>query len=203
MGEPAIAQPLVAPSPSRANSNPRKRATHADLAALPEHVVGEIIDGELFVHPRPAFLHAGAASMLGTSLVNPFWHGRGGPGGWVILFEPEIHCAGDVFVPDLAGWRRERMQELPDTAFTELVPDWVCEVLSPGNSWVQRARKMNLFAREAIPHVWLVDPREQLLEVFELRDALYARLLAAHGDEKVRAAPFDAIELNLADLWAR
>src|SRR5689334_19093649 len=99
-----------------------REATYEDLLALPEHVVGEIIDGELHVSPRPASLHAAAATALGEELGPPFKRGRGGPGGWMILLEPELHFGRQVVVPDLAGWRRERMPEMPDVAYFTLAP---------------------------------------------------------------------------------
>src|SRR5580700_3070151 len=110
----------------------KRRATYEDLLAVPEHLIAEIIDGELLTQARPALPHSRAATALGGELHGPFDRGRGGPGGWILLDEPELHIHGDVLVPDLAGWRRERMPELPDAAAIELAPDWVCEVLSPG-----------------------------------------------------------------------
>jgi Uma2 family endonuclease len=124
------------------SQSPKKTATYADLEALPSHLVGEIIDGELIASPRPSSLHARAATRLGSRLDGSFDHGTGGLGGWVILYEPELHIVGQVLVPDLAGWRRERMREIPDVAAFELAPDWVCEVLSPGTAKIDRAHKM-------------------------------------------------------------
>src|SRR4051812_44978930 len=109
---------------------PAPPATAADLARLPPHVVGEIVDGVLQVSPRPASPHARAASTLQVDLGGPFDRGRGGPGGWWIVVEPELRFGADVVVPDLAGWRRERLPTWPDVPFFTLAPDWVCEVLS-------------------------------------------------------------------------
>ncbi|MEI8256998.1 MAG: Uma2 family endonuclease [Deltaproteobacteria bacterium] len=181
----------------------RRLATDADIAALPPHLVGEIVGGELHASPRPASFHATASTMLGAELVGPFWRGRGGPGGWVILDEPELHLGADVLVPDLAGWRRERMPELPEVAAFTLAPDWVCEVLSPATARLDRVRKLPVFAREGVAHVWLVDPHAQTLEVFRLEQSRYVLVLTAAADEKVRAEPFDAIELGLDSLWSR
>src|SRR5882757_4578268 len=136
----------------------KRRATYADLLAVPNHVVAEIIAGDLITHPRPAAPHTRAASRMGALLDGPFDRGQGGPGGWVILDEPELHVHGDILVPDLAGWRRERMPEIPEAAAFELAPDWVCEVLSPGTEATDRADKMPIYAREKVAHVWLVDP---------------------------------------------
>src|SRR6476646_4505786 len=108
--------------------------TYADIEALPPNQVGEIVRGVLYANPRPASPHAAAASAVGEELGPPFKRGRGGPGGWVILDEPELHLGEDVLVPDLAGWRRERMPELPRAAFFTLAPDWACEVLSPSTT---------------------------------------------------------------------
>ena len=180
-----------------------KQATYEDLFTIPEHHVGQIIDGVLYTHARPASPHAMATSMLSGELVPPFRRGRGGPGGWVILFEPELHLGRDVLVPDLAGWRRARMPEMPDTAAFTLAPDWVCEVLSPSTARVDRVLKLPVYAREQVGHVWFVDPVAQTLEVFELRDGVYALVQAAESAQRGRFVPFDALELDLALLWDR
>src|SRR5688572_17440640 len=135
-----------------------RRATYADFDAVPPNRVAEIINGELRTTPRPAPPHAEAASVLGGELHGPFRKGIGGPGGWRILDEPELHLQADILVPDLAGWRRGRMPHLPQTAYFELPPDWVCEVLSPSTEAVDRADKMPIYAREGIPYAWLLDP---------------------------------------------
>jgi Uma2 family endonuclease len=136
-------------------------------------------------------------------LGSPFDRGRGGPGGCVILFEPEVHLGGDVLVPDLAGWRRERMPDLPDTAAFTLASDWVCEVLSPSTQSIDRVRKMNIYARERVSYAWLVDPSAQTLEVYQLSGERWMRSGSWEGKAAVRAEPFDAIELELAGLWER
>jgi Uma2 family endonuclease len=181
-----------------------RRATIADLEALPANVVGEIVRGVLHANPRPATLHARASSSLGGELYGPFDRGRGGPGGWIFLDEPELHFGEDVVVPDLAGWRRERLPELPQTSFLTLAPDWLCEVLSVSTAKLDRAEKLPLYAAVNVPHVWLVDPLAKTLEVLRLDGATYRILETYGGDEaKVRAEPFDAIELELGALWAR
>lgn len=178
-------------------------ATYRDLEALPSNVVGEIVRGVLYANPRPALPHAAAASALGEELGPPFKRGRGGPGGWIILDEPELHLGEDVLVPDLGGWRRERMPELPMAAFVTLAPDWACEVLSPSTSKLDRGAKLPVYAREGVRHVWLVDPLEQYLEILRLDGDSY-RIVHTHvADAKVRAEPFEAIELDLSVLWAR
>jgi Uma2 family endonuclease len=183
----------------------RKYATYADVLAQPEHVVAEVVHGTLHTLPRPRVRHARAASALGGDLTAPFEHGRGGPGGWVILDEPELHLGAEpaIVVPDLAGWRRERMPELPDAAFLTLAPDWVCEVLSPSTADFDRADKVPLYASERVGHVWLVDPDVRTLEVLRLDGSGYRLAHTWRGDAVVRAEPFDAIELAMAHLWAR
>ncbi|HYO51810.1 Uma2 family endonuclease [Archangium sp.] len=179
----------------------REPATYADLEALPEDVVGEIIGGELHVSPRPAAPHTVAASVLGVELGGPFHRGRGGPGGWVLLDEPELHLGQDVLVPDLAGWRRERMPRAPRTAAFTLAPDWVCEVLSPSTATLDRAAKLPVYAREGVRHVWFLDPEARMLEVFRLEGVRYSLLVTHTGTARVRAEPFEALELELAALW--
>ncbi|HEX2574570.1 MAG TPA: Uma2 family endonuclease [Polyangia bacterium] len=180
----------------------KRRATYADIEALPEGVNGEILNGELIVSPRPAPLHAQASSKLMGSLGGPFDDGNGGPGGWRILFEPELHLHGDVVIPDLAGWRRERMPRLPKKACFELPPDWVCEVLSPSTAAVDRAEKMSIYGREGVAHLWFVDPVLQTLEVFRRLEKGTWEVVANHrGAVQVRAEPFDALELDLTRLW--
>ena len=180
-----------------------RRARYEDLLALPEHLVGEILAGELYTHPRPAPLHARAYSALTGSLWSPFDAGRGGPGGWWIIDEPELHLGADVVVPDLAGWRRERMPALPETAWFELAPDWACEILSPSTARTDRALKMPVYARERVSHLWLVDPDARTLEVYALQPDRHWLLLATLQEgEPVRQPPFEAVEFSLASLWA-
>jgi Uma2 family endonuclease len=182
----------------------KKRATYDDLLAVPSPLVAEILDGKLVKSPRPGVAHAAATSALGGELYSPFVRGKsGGPGGWIILDEPEVHLSDDVLVPDLAGWRRARMPQVPQAAAVELAPDWVCEVLSPSTRAVDRAEKLPIYAREQVAYAWLVDPAEQLLEVLRLEGRRWSLLDTWHGDAKVRAEPFEAIELDLSFLWAR
>jgi Uma2 family endonuclease len=182
-----------------------RRATYADLETVPDHLVAEIIDGTLYTSPRPAAPHAIAATTLGGDLFGAFHRGRGGPGGWVILFEPELHLGSepDVLAPDLAGWRRERMPEIPDVPAFTLAPDWICEVLSSSTAALVRVQKMPVYAREHVAHVWLVDPLLKTLEVYRLEGGRWLLLYTHQGERTVRVEPFDAIELELGALWAR
>ena len=180
----------------------KKTAGYRDLLDLPENVVGEILGGELYTHPRPAPKHARAYSVLGGRLGAPFDWGGDGPGGWWILDEPELHLGSDILVPDLAGWRRERMPELPKGAWFELAPDWVCEILSPSTARVDRVLKMPIYAREGVGHLWLVDLDLQTLEVYALEPEGHWLLLATlEGDAAVRQPPFEAVESSLGTLW--
>jgi len=184
--------------------DPAKRhATYDDLRAVPSHLVAEIIHGQLVTQPRPASRHAWATSSLGGELHGPFHRGKGGPGGWVLLDEPELHLHGDILVPDLAGWRRERMPQLPDAAAFELAPDWICEVLSPSTEASDRADKLPIYARERVAHVWLVDPLTQTLEALRLENGRWLLLGTWRDDAKVQVEPFAAIELELGVLWAK
>jgi Uma2 family endonuclease len=185
-------------------SAPRRRATYDDLVRVPEHMVAEIIDGELVVSPRPASPHARAASVLGADLNGAFDRPPGdpkGPGGWWILFEPELHLDGDVVVPDVVGWRRDRMPVMPNTPAFQDAPDWICEVVSISTATVDRGRKMRIYARAGVHHLWIVDPILRTLEVYELAADRWVVAGAYGGTEPVRAAPFDVIELDVARWW--
>lgn len=176
------------------------------MLAAPPNVVAEVLFGMLHMHPRPAFRHANASSALGGMLFGPFRLGHGGPGGWLILDEPELHLGSepDILVPDIAGWHRERLAELPDeAAWISIPPDWACEVLSPSTQAIDRADKMEIFLRERVGHVWLIDPIAQTLEVYRHGGELWQRLAVHHGDAIVRAEPFEVFELPLGLLWQR
>jgi Uma2 family endonuclease len=178
-----------------------KRATYEDVLNAPENKVAEILDGELFLSPRPAPKHAVASSGLEMAIGNPFHRGIGGPGGWWILVEPELHLGEQVVVPDVAGWRRERMPAMPEEAYFPVAPDWVCEVLSPSTERIDRSRKLRIYAEAGAAHAWLVNPVERTLEVLRLREGAWTIVAVLTGSAVVRAEPFDAIELPLGDLW--
>lgn len=180
-------------------------ATYDDLLALPEHLIGEIIDGDLIASPRPAPAHAAATSSVGSALHAPYHRRSGdpnGPGGWWILDEPELHLGRHVLVPDLAGWRRERLPALPETAYFALPPDWVCEVVSPGSVRRDRVQKMRIYGEFGVAWLWLVVPEQQLVEVFERQGDRWLLAGTAVGDEaEARLPPFDAVPLDLARWW--
>ena len=178
-----------------------RRATYQDVIDAPAHRVAEIVAGRLYVSPRPAPLAALAKSHLGFALGPPFDRGRAGPGGWWILREPELHFGEDVVVPDVTGWRRERMPELPTTDYVTVAPDWACEVLSAETRALDLEAKRPVYAREGVAHLWLIDPRERTLEAFELRDGEWVLIACAKDDEAVSIRPFDAITFRLGALW--
>jgi Uma2 family endonuclease len=179
----------------------RRGAVYADIERVPDTMVAEIVGGELFASPRPRPRHAVAASALGGDLNVPFQQGRGGPGGWWILFEPELHLGEDILVPDLAGWRRERLLEMPDEAYFTVAPDWICEVVSPHNERHDRERKLPVYGRERVRHAWLVDPLERTLEVLRLEQGRWSLVRTYGGGDLVRAEPFEAVEVDLLGLW--
>ena len=179
----------------------RRPATYQDVLDAPATMVAELIEGALAPPSAPGPRHVRASSSLGDELMSPFDKGRGGPGGWWILDEPELHLGRDVFVPDLAGWRRERMPALPERAWFELAPDWVCEVLSPGTRALDLTDKRRLYAAAGVAFLWFVDPLARTLEAFALRDGAWTLIAALKDDEEVRVAPFDAIAFPLSVLW--
>jgi len=182
----------------------KRRATYDDVLAAPPHKVAEIINGELVLSPRPAGPHSAAASALGEELGPPFKRGRGGPGGWIILFEPELHLDGHVLVPDLGGWRRETMNVVANEPYITIRPDWVCEVVSPSTERYDRGEKIALYAAAGVGHAWIVNPLQRTLEVLQLSSATPRQWLSLgvfRDEDRVRAAPFEAFELELGILW--
>jgi Uma2 family endonuclease len=179
-----------------------KRATYEDVLNAPENKVAEILDGELFLSPRPAPKHAVASAEIGMAVGSAFHRGVGGPGGWWILTEPELHFGENVVVPDFAGWRRARMPRMPSEAYFSLPPDWVCEVLSPSTERFDRGRKLRIYAEAGVAHAWLVQPSQRTLEVLRLRDGVWTIVGVWDDAAVVRVEPFEAIELELGRLWA-
>jgi Uma2 family endonuclease len=177
------------------------KATYDDVLNAPDNKVAEILDGNLYLSPRPAPRHAVGASAIAGLLWGPFGQGRGGPGGWWILAEPELHLGDDVVVPDVAGWRRERMPSMPEQAFFSVSPDWICEVLSPSTQRIDRALKLRIYAEAGVAHAWLLDPLQRTLEVLRRQDGGWLIVGVHTGNQGVRLEPFDALELEMGLLW--
>ncbi|HEY7552306.1 MAG TPA: Uma2 family endonuclease [Hyphomicrobiaceae bacterium] len=188
---------------SRAVTKPARRtATYEDLLAVPEPLVAEILFGELVTHPRPASRHARAASRLEMILGAPFDLGINGPGGWVFFDEPELHLGEHVVVPDLAAWRGERLSEYPETAWFEVAPDWVCEVLSPSTESYDRGDKQLIYAEAGVANRWQINPVLKMLEVYELKTGKWLLLDVIQHDAQVAAAPFAEFSFSLSALWS-
>jgi Uma2 family endonuclease len=176
-------------------------ASYQDVVAAPEHTVAELIDGDMYAWPRPSGPHARVSSALGMDIGTPYDRGHGGPGGWWILFEPELHLSEQVLVPDLAGWRRERMPEIPADHRFIVEPDWVCEAISPSSVRVDRGKKMRIYAEFGVPWMWLVDPIGRMLEVLTLDGGNWKYAATFSGEDVVRAEPFPEAEIDLASIW--
>lgn len=178
-------------------------ATRADLEALPRNVRGEILDGVLYTQPRPRALHSSVESAVFADVHVPFQRGRGGPGGWWIIVEPGIELPrAPEFSPDVAGWRRARMPALPGAGEPfRAVPDWICEVLSPSNRGYDLKVKRRFYAEIGVGHLWYVDPEARALGVSRLDDGRWVEL-GVYGDgDRVRAEPFEAVEIDLSEWW--
>ena len=185
--------------------NPRPKplpATYADLEALPSNMVGEIVFGALYAHPRPAPRHAVSAMVLGTQIDGPFGRGRsGGPGGWIFMVEPELHFGPHVVVPDIAGWKVERLTPFPETAFIETPPDWLAEILSPSTQALDRTDKLAVYAEFGVGHCWYVDPLARTLEVFALTGKKWLLAATFKDADPVTAPPFEVHTFPLDVLW--
>lgn len=179
----------------------RKRATYNDLYAIPENMVGEIIDGDLVTSPRPSRNHGYAASIIGNELGPPYNMGRGGPGGWIIIGEPEISFGDNILVPDIAGWKKERFPGAEDHNWISVSPDWVCEIVSRGSIRLDRVKKMGIYARHRVPYFWIIDPVNKTLEALKNEAGRWVIIGTYAEDDKVRAEPFQEIEFDLHCLW--
>ena len=179
----------------------KKNATYADLEALPAHLVGEIIFGNLVTHPRPVRRHGGATSALGALTIGSYQFGNGGPGGWIFVDEPELHLGPHVVVPDIAGWRRERMTEPADKAYFEVAPDWVCEGLSPSTEKYDKGDKRTIYALYGVDYLWQIDPRSKSLETFRRVEKTWLLTGTYFEDVEVCAPPFDVLKFKLGLLW--
>jgi Uma2 family endonuclease len=178
-----------------------KKITYEDLYTIPDNMIGQIIDGELVTMPRPSFRHSNVVSVITYEISGPFQRGKGGPGGWIILYEPEICLDENILVPDLAGWKKERLLKPPEENYTTTPPDWICEVLSPGTVRIDRNRKMPVYAKSGIQHAWLIDPIERTLEVYRLEAGRWVLFSVHSENDRVRAEPFQEIEIDLEYLW--
>ena len=177
-------------------------ATYDDLIKVPANRIAEILNGRLVTQPRPAPKHAWASSALGNKIGPPFHHGDdNGPGGWIILDEPELHLGEHVLVPDLAGWRRETLPHLPDTAYFETAPYWVCEVISPSTARYDRLEKRDIYAAQKISWLWLVEPDRRMLEAFELQNGKWTLLATRANEDEIALDPFAAVPFSLGVLW--
>jgi Uma2 family endonuclease len=180
----------------------KRHATYQDVIDAPENMVAEILDGDLFLSPRPAPKHAFSTSLLSATLITTFGRRKGGLGGWLILVEPELHIGPDVVVPDLAGWKRERIPRPPKEAHFRKAPDWACEVLSRSTEKIDRTRKLRIYAREGVSYVWFVDPVRRTVEIRERQGIGWLEpIILRDHHETVRAAPFEALEIDLSELW--
>ena len=179
----------------------KQPATYADVLAAPPTKVAELIHGALILHPRPAPRHATAYSALTSKIGGPFHYDDDGPGGWIILAEPELHLGPDILVPDIAGWRRERMPTLPEMAYFEAPPDWVCEVLSPSTRLHDLTDKRALYFDHGVGHLWFVDPDARILEAFRRTEAGWTLVAALADDDRVALEPFAAAPFGLGALW--
>lgn len=171
--------------------------------SAPKNMVAEILDGALSLTTRPTPRHAKTTTRIAGALGGFHDPDDNEPGGWVMLIEPELHLGPrpDVIDPDLAGWLRPRLPEEPDTAAIHVAPDWIFEILSDSTEALDRGPKRRIYRREGVGHLWLCDPRIKTLEVYRLEGGRWTELDTFEGDTKIRAEPFDAIELDLARIW--
>jgi Uma2 family endonuclease len=183
----------------------KRKATYQDVLDAPPERVAEILGDDLYLSPRPAPRHSAAAGALYYELAGPFRFGRLGPGGWMLLEEPELHLEGRgrPIVPDIAGWRRERMPVLPETPAIALAPDWVCEVLSPSTEAIDRNLKVPIYARAGVAHLWLVDPARRRAESYTRSGDDWRQAGAWSDEASVHIEPFAAVAIDLSLLWSR
>jgi Uma2 family endonuclease len=175
----------------------RTLATYADLEKVPPHLVAEIIHGVLETHPRPVGRHGVAQGALQGEIYNPYQRGRGGPGGWLFIPEPQLHLGAHVLVPDVAGWKRERLPDVPKTPGITTAPDWVCEVLSPATAKRDRGAKQAIYAEFGISYFWVVDPANRLIDAYQLVAGKWMLLGSVGGDDEVSLPPFEAARFTL------
>lgn len=193
-----------------AKPSPRKRATYQDVLDAPEHMVAEILNGELHLTPSLPLSCLEASSALGASLMSAYALGITGPGGWHFLRKFELHFGRgrnvDVVVPDIAAWTDHRFPQSAvddDAQFISVAPDWVCEILSPSTTRLDRMKKVPLYWRERVARVWLVDPAARMIEVFRYSKAGYRLVGTYGGDDSISVEPFAGVELTPFWVWGR
>ena len=180
----------------------RRKAVYEDLFKLPENMTGEILEGELHATPRPHSRHGRVATRLSVRIAAPYDFGdSGGPGGWVIIVEPELMLGEHVLVPDLAGWRQERLPSPPVNNWIDITPDWVCEILSPSTQSIDRVKKMPIYAAYGVAWLWLIDPIAKVLETFKLKEGAWTVLGNYAEKDVARAEPFPEAVIDLGELW--
>ncbi len=183
----------------------KSNATYADLYSIPDNMIGEIIDGELYVMPRPSPKHCNTSSSLGIIIGYYYKMGmNGGSGKWWILDEPEIHFSDlkeDFLVPDIAGWKKERMPTLPAETYFSVPPDWICEILSPGTARHDRKKKLPKYAKFGVSYFWIIDPANRTVEILKLKNSEYVVLAVYGEDDKMQAEPFTEIIIDLKNIW--
>lgn len=183
-------------------STATRKATYADLEAVPPHLVAEILYGALVTHPRPVPRHGAATVAMAAVLVGPFQRGFGGPGGWVFVVEPELHLGEHTIVPDLAAWKAEQLPaSAVEKAYIEVAPDWVLETLSPSTERYDKGDKRSIYAEFGVGHLWYLDPRSRSLETFIRSGTTWTVGAAYFETDDVCAAPFDAITFPLGLMW--
>jgi Uma2 family endonuclease len=179
----------------------KRVATYQDVLDAPEHMVAELIDGELFLSPRPGNPHGVVTSRLHGELYARFSGGGAGSNGWLFIVEPELHLGDRVLVPDIAGWRTSRLPTVPDAAYVTVAPDWICETASKSTEKLDRKRKLPIYASAGVGYAWLVHPRLRSLEVFEAHERRWTLVETFSDNDRARAVPFEDFELDLSRLW--
>jgi Uma2 family endonuclease len=174
-----------------------KQATYADLEKVPPHLVAEIIHGVLETHPRPVGQHLRASTRMGMVLGGPYDLGNNGPGGWVFADEPQLQLAQHILVPDLAAWRVERAPDLLDDASITIVPDWICEILSPPTARHDRGAKMQIYAEQGVGYYWLLDPKTRFFDAYQLIVGKWMRIGGLTGEGEINFLPFDATSFSI------
>ena len=182
-----------------------EHVTYQDVLDAPEHKVAELIHGKLYLMSRPAGPHIYAVSRLSGLLVSSFMPDIDGPDSWQIYHEPELHLIKDikVMVPDLAGWKLETMAKPPQDHKFTVMPDWICEVLSPSTRKKDLDLKAPEYAEVGVEHLWMVDPAAQTLQAFELQAGEWAQIADLKNNDTVCVSPFDATTFSLENIWVR